>query len=234
MKVKLTIASLFLVGINFAQSTFGEIVGSFSNNEGTVPGVLVYTTRGEEKFSAITNEEGRFRISALPAGKYDLKFVLIDENDTVEGGKTIEVIPEGIAQAGNFKYNVTSAGDPTVYAQIIYLTNGHEIATTLKRKDILQSSVRTDVAKMITGSNSDVQRTTDGDLVFRGARPGDYINIIDGIKTNQIFNLPSSGIGYIMVYSGAIPAKYGDTTGGVVVMETVSYFDLLREYQNRK
>jgi hypothetical protein len=36
-----------------------------------------------------------------------------------------------------------------------------------------------------------------------------------------------------MVYSGAIPAKYGDTTGGVVVMETLSYFDLLREYNNR-
>jgi outer membrane receptor protein involved in Fe transport len=36
-----------------------------------------------------------------------------------------------------------------------------------------------------------------------------------------------------MVYSGAIPAKYGDTNGGVIVVETRSYFDLLREYNSR-
>jgi len=27
-------------------------------------------------------------------------------------------------------------------------------------------------------------------------------------------------------YTGGIPAKYGDTTGGVVILETLSYFDL--------
>jgi outer membrane receptor protein involved in Fe transport len=38
--------------------------------------------------------------------------------------------------------------------------------------------------------------------------------------------IPSSAIGSISVYTGGLPAKYGDTTGGVVVIETKSYMDL--------
>jgi hypothetical protein len=35
----------------------------------------------------------------------------------------------------------------------------------------------------------------------------------------------------MMVYTGGLPAKYGDTMGGAVVVETKSYFELLRNYQ---
>jgi hypothetical protein len=34
-----------------------------------------------------------------------------------------------------------------------------------------------------------------------------------------------------MVYTGGLPAKYGDTLGGVVVMETKGYFDLYRQWE---
>jgi hypothetical protein len=33
----------------------------------------------------------------------------------------------------------------------------------------------------------------------------------------------------MIVYAGGIPAKYGDAMGGVIVLETKSYFDLYRE-----
>ncbi|MFN6075408.1 MAG: hypothetical protein ACK46Y_07555, partial [Fluviicola sp.] len=87
---------------------------------------------------------------------------------------------------------------------------------------------------MIANTSSDVKKSDDGELVFRGARKGDVIMYLDGVKMTEIQNVPSASIGYVMVYSGAIPAKYGDTNGGVVVMETLSYFDLLREYESRK
>jgi hypothetical protein len=67
-------------------------------------------------------------------------------------------------------------------------------------------------------------------LVFRGARKGDMIYMIDGIKANDVVNVPSVSIGNMMVYTGALPAKYGDTLGGVVVVETKSYFDLYRAW----
>jgi hypothetical protein len=31
------------------------------------------------------------------------------------------------------------------------------------------------------------------------------------------------------VYSGGLPAKYGDTMGGVIVVETKSFFDMYYE-----
>jgi outer membrane receptor protein involved in Fe transport len=43
--------------------------------------------------------------------------------------------------------------------------------------------------------------------------------------------VPGSSIGGVTVYTGGIPAKYGDTTGGVIILETKSYFDLYREWK---
>ena len=73
--------------------------------------------------------------------------------------------------------------------------------------------------------------TNDGELVFRGARKGDMLYLMDGVKTTSIGNVPSSSIGRMMVYTGGLPAKYGDTLGGVVVMESKSYFDLYRKWE---
>jgi hypothetical protein len=33
------------------------------------------------------------------------------------------------------------------------------------------------------------------------------------------------------VYAGGIPARYGDFTGGVIVVETMGYFDWLKMQQ---
>jgi hypothetical protein len=57
------------------------------------------------------------------------------------------------------------------------------------------------------------------------------IFMLDGVKGNEMMNVPSCAIGRMMVYTGGIPAKYGDTLGGVVVMETKSYFDLYRAWE---
>jgi outer membrane receptor for ferrienterochelin and colicin len=74
---------------------------------------------------------------------------------------------------------------------------------------------------------SDVKKGTDGELYFRGSRTGAVQYNIDGVKMGaNAARIPSSAIGSISVYTGGLPAKYGDTTGGVVVIETKSYMDL--------
>jgi hypothetical protein len=55
--------------------------------------------------------------------------------------------------------------------------------------------------------------------------------MVDGVKTSTVGAVPGCSIGRMMVYTGGLPAKYGDTLGGVVVMESKSYFDLYRKYQ---
>ena len=99
-------------------------------------------------------------------------------------------------------------------------------------EQIKRSPLKFDQNAMIAAMSSDIKLTEDGDLVFRGSRKGDMIYMMDGIKLTSVSNVPSAAIGGMMVYTGGIPAKYGDTTGGVVVMETKSYFDLYREWKS--
>jgi outer membrane receptor protein involved in Fe transport len=67
-------------------------------------------------------------------------------------------------------------------------------------------------------------------MVVRGSRPGSSSVYIDGMKvSDEMSTLPSLGIGSMEIYTGGIPAKYGDVTGGVIMMTTKSYFDLVSE-----
>lgn len=234
MKTITFIAALFLTGITFAQNTFGDIIGTFvtpDKKEG-VFGAFVVTSRGDQFFKAVTNEEGRFRISGVPAGSYKVYFIF--DGDTTYAPQMVEVSPDGFGNTGIIAQSTTEILPDVVVSNPIYrLTTGVAPEVKLTAKDIKHMPIKFDAKQMVTAISSDVKLSDDGELMFRGARKGDVINYIDGVKMNDVQNVPSAALGYIMVYSGAIPAKYGDTTGGVVVMETLSYFDLLREYNNR-
>ncbi|WP_186280127.1 carboxypeptidase-like regulatory domain-containing protein [Fluviicola chungangensis] len=234
MKTITFIAAFFLTGITFAQNTFGDIIGTFTTpdkKEG-IFGAYAVTTRGDQFFKAITDEDGRFRISAVPAGVYQVFFIY--DGDTTYAKNTVDVAPDGFGNTGIVAQTSTTVIDVIdITAPIYRLTTGVAPEIKLTKKDIQHMPVKFNAKQMVAAMTSDVKLTDDGQLIFRGARKGDVINYIDGVKMNDVQNVPSAALGYVMVYSGAIPAKYGDTTGGVVVMETLSYFDLLREYNNR-
>ena len=80
-----------------------------------------------------------------------------------------------------------------------------------------------------------IKKGDNGELYFKGARNGTSVYYIDGIKlTGALANLPARSYASIQVYTGGVPAKYGDTTGGVVAIETQSYFSLWRQEKNRR
>ncbi len=235
MKTITFIAALFLGGVTFAQNTFGDIIGTFttSDKKEGIFGARVYTYRGDQVFRAVTNEDGRFRISAVPAGSYQVYFIT-NEGDTTKAKEIIDVTPDGYGNLGIVaQAKINELEEFEVIAGPPSLRLGVTEETKLVAKDIKHMAVKFDAKQMIAAISSDVKLTDDGELIFRGARKGDVVSYIDGVKMTDVQNVPSASLGYVMVYSGAIPAKYGDTTGGVVVMETLSYFDLLREYNNR-
>ena len=52
----------------------------------------------------------------------------------------------------------------------------------------------------------------------------------EGLKIyGSPLNIPSSGINNITVYTGGVPAKYGDSTGGYVIIDTKSFRDAARD-----
>lgn len=226
-------ASMLFGATTFAQTTSGDIIGTFMTKDKTegISMAAVYTQRGEAFYRAMTDEDGRFRISGVPAGEYQVIFVF--EGDTIKAPMMVEVVPDGYGDVG-VVLNDKQLGEVEVNADRLRLGKGVAPEIKLSKKDIKFRPDKFDAKSMIASMTTDVRKTDDGSLVFRGARKGDLISYIDGVKMVDVQNVPSSALGYIMVYSGAIPAKYGDTTGGVVVMETVSYFDLLREWEARQ
>jgi hypothetical protein len=232
MKTVIMLAATWIVFSVSAQNSFGDIIGTFvtkENKEG-IYGAYAVTSRGNEIFKSVTDEDGRFRISAVPAGEYQVYLIDVD-GDTTYVSELVEVTPNGYGNTGDVVQNKTELGPVVVYSGQRSLRLGVLPEFKLTAKEIKHMANKFDAKKMISSMTTDVRLMDDGSLVFRGARKGDVINYLDGVKMTDVQNVPSASLGYIMVYSGAIPAKYGDTTGGVVVMETKSYFDLLQEYE---
>jgi hypothetical protein len=158
------------------------------------------------------------------------------QQDTLKN-LVVEVPMDGFHNSGDIAFYTSSfidlggveirANDPNE----IKLIDGNLPVVSISAKEIDKSPMKFDIKGMVASMTSNVQQTADGSLVFRGARKGDMIYMIDGVKTREAGSVPGASIGRMMVYAGGLPAKYGDTLGGVVVMESKSYFDLYRSWE---
>jgi len=81
------------------------------------------------------------------------------------------------------------------------------------------------ISTIVTSMSSDFKPAAEGGgMSVRGSREGSVLYFIDGVKVRDSeVAVPASGISSVSVYSGGIPAKYGDTTSGVVIVNTKSY-----------
>jgi outer membrane receptor protein involved in Fe transport len=84
---------------------------------------------------------------------------------------------------------------------------------------------------MVSSMNSAIKRDQNDNLSFRGGRSNDMLVIMDGVKMRGLPNLPAAAYESINIYLGGLPAKYGDTTGGAVIIESKSYFDYYRQWK---
>jgi hypothetical protein len=91
------------------------------------------------------------------------------------------------------------------------------------------------VNNILKSQYSDIKASPDGEeLYFRGSRAGSVLYFLDGMKIrDNNVTIPSSGISTLSVYTGGLPAKYGDTTGGVVVIQTKNYLQELYKKQSQ-
>jgi hypothetical protein len=128
--------------------------------------------------------------------------------------------------------------DPVIVTAIdpnrIRLEYGSLPVREVTAEDLEHSPSRFDIKGMVTGASSEVRMTDDGELVFRGARKGDMIYVLDGVKSSEISRVPGVAIARMQIYTGGLPAKYGDTLGGAIVVETKSYFDLYNAWRSEQ
>ncbi|MCB9194918.1 MAG: carboxypeptidase-like regulatory domain-containing protein [Flavobacteriales bacterium] len=228
----ITLIALALLNLGlYAQNTFGEIKGKVFEADTKEPiiGANVFVMANGELVGAQTDINGKFTIKPLASGTYDLHIKYIGMQEVVMEGLVVR--PDEITFADDV--NMQSGEVLTTLIvkpkeKLIQAETHNKV--TIGGKEIRNSPVKQNLAMIAVGTGQVSTSADGGEIYFRGARAGDAVYLIDGVKvTGATPAIPSSGIKSFSVYSGGLPAKYGDTMGGVIVVETKSYFDLYYE-----
>ncbi|MBP7464150.1 MAG: carboxypeptidase-like regulatory domain-containing protein [Bacteroidales bacterium] len=215
----------------FAQSSaiHGKV---FDENGNPLYAVNVSVNVGGSIVGSTTDFDGVFKLKPLNAGTYtvDISYV---------GYRSVQKTDVKV-----YNNQITFMSDVrlTVNAEII----DPGIVITAEREPMIKKDnpsvipvPSATIIKMPGAKNpvmvarnisSDIQ-VVENKMVVRGSRPGSSSVYIDGIKVrDEMTSLPTMAIGSMELYTGGIPAKYGDVTGGVIMMTSKSYFDLYNEY----
>ncbi len=232
MKNTLLLALVLLCMNNaFSQSSTGDVIGTVLDADSKKPMEFVKAIvwDNDKKYQAMTDVDGRFRITAIPSGNYNV--FLVYGRDTSKRFP-VDVPIDAYGNIGTVDFNPAGiVKDEIVVKEKLKLRMGELPMPELTEKDIKHNPNKFSIATLATQMSSEIKMADDGELIFRGARKGDMIYVVDGVKLNEVYNVPSCSIKRMMVYTGGLPAKYGDTLGGAIVVETLGYFDLLRQNQ---
>jgi len=219
-----------------AQVGLGSIRGKIldgDNNDLPVPNARVWIEVGGEKRIVICDVDGRFDIMALNPGVYNLYAKSSGKDTSAVMGIIVDrdmmTTIDDISMTSN---NMLGCVFVT-YSRPLIPKEVSRIEIPIE--DIAHSPLVRDPKALFASMNSDIIiKEGTGEMIIRGSRPGDVIYYIDGVKVTDLTGIPGAAIGGMMGYTGGIPAKYGDTTGGIVALETRSYFDLYYAWKARQ
>lgn len=207
----------------FAQGNVEGYVYNEKNEKVLFANIKIYNDHTEQY--TLSNEDGFFSFENLPMGQYHIKVNVFTNEATahnipVANHKTITVkleLPSEIELDG-----VTVYGKKEIkWERGLFEPD----APTLQLKDatfIGQAPIRQmdKLEKLTPGTTEDAE----GNISYRGGRPGSAVYYIDGMRSLGDLNIPMSSIYTFETYTGGISAKYGETTSAVIAIETKSYF----------
>ena len=218
------------------QNNSGEIKGKVFEFEtgNPLPFANVYVKIGEQLIGTTTDMDGRFTLKPLQPGIYSVSISFVGM--AIKEIKGVEVRTEKISyiEDAYLKSSELIPGVDVVHWTIPIIDKGNPSIQSIGMKDIQQSSLLRNPIELIANSVPGVSVSPTGGVTIRGSRTGDVGYYIDGVKANGLSGVPGRAIGSISVYTGGVPAQYGDVTGGVIIVETASYFDLYNAHKARK
>ncbi|MFT4603141.1 MAG: hypothetical protein ACI857_003328 [Arenicella sp.] len=226
-KFKLILAAIFCSGMVNAQVSLGTLKGQIVDGKNvSIPSAKVFLEGQGVINRQKADLDGKFSFEALKPGIYNLKAVSMGKDTTTISA--VQIKSDGITNLEMIALQENSImKDPIVIRYQAPLINKDVSKIEIPLGDIKNSPNLRNPKELFASMNSDIiipEGTSD--MIIRGSRPGDVIYYVDGVKSRDLNGVPGVGIASMMGYTGGVPAKYGDTTGGVVVLETKSYFDL--------
>lgn len=236
MKEKITCIALAMILVICTKAQgFGEIHGRVTDSGGMpLPDVVVVVMNGVDQYTETSDESGTYKVKPLRPGTYSVfGFMSGYVSDTI---RKVLVNPNKITLDIHLTMNNNALlPEARVVEYKVKLINkdGDHIQTLLA-EDLLHRPTTHGgkLGTIVSSMSSDVKPAAEGaGMSVRGSREGGVLYFVDGMKIrNSEVAVPASGISSVSLYTGGIPAAYGDTTGGVVIVETKSY---LEEYYKK-
>ncbi len=225
---------LFLIALlamlHVQAQNYGEIHGRIidSKTEEPMPFANVWTEYGGQTIGTVTDDDGRFKLKPLQPSVYNVNVSYLGYQPRILS--EVHVHSNRINPLGNIPL---ATDNELIEIEIV----GHKMINmddpnvhVIKADQIKTNALLRSPAKLIGTLAPGLVTNDNGQFIVRGGRPGTTSTFVDGVKlTGGLGNLPGTSIKSISVYTGGIPAKYGDITGGVVIIETKSYFDYYNE-----
>ena len=162
-----TLIALLFSFVSFGQSVTGDAIGTVIDTDAKQPMEFVKALIQDQgkKYQALTDKDGRFRITALPSGTYSL--VLIFGSDTSKAFE-IEVPIEAYANIGTVEFKPKGISkDEVVVKQKLKLRMGELPMPELTTKEIAHNPNKFSIATMATQLSSEVKMADDGQLNHR-------------------------------------------------------------------
>lgn len=212
--VALTLLSV--IGLQ-AQTSLQGTVTDKTTGEPIILAYVVLLKNGVQITGTDTDFEGRYAISNIDPGTYDVEVSIISHRPAL--------IQDVVIKAGqtNFLDVELSKGIDlqkvviTEYTAPLIEQDENTQGKTLTSKDIQHLPVKSVTA--LAATTAGVTKSASGVINIRGARANATTYIVDGIRVTGV--LPqASQIEQMQVITGGISALYGDVTGGVIKVIT--------------
>ena len=205
---------IWSIALSSIYSFAGEVTGvvkDLTSNKVVDNGTVTIYNSGSRRTTQI-QINGDYSFTGISAGTYTVTAFSEGKVDTVTD---VVVNTEGVTYL-DLRFAVELPG--IIFSEKRKYPNPSTITTD---KDFKQTGIRKveDVAALSAG----VTQTSDGEISIKGSRPTSTRTMIDGVYSEC--TVPVTAIKYVRVYTAGIPAKFGDTSGGIIYIETKSYFD---------
>lgn len=221
-------AALLMAGNYLPAQSTGVIRGTITDNDGAPIFGAVIKVMEDSAFvtGAATDIDGNYCIRQITPGDYNLE--ISSMGMAMQRIKKVEVDPVQVAYVST---KLAPANNTLKTIEVVERTfekpliNPTFRMTSISFDQIDKMPVTPgDIISIAVNVTPAVMPTDDGkDIYIRGSRRGTTQYIIDGNKIMGSPETPGMGIAAMEIFTGGVPAEYGDCTGGIVVITTKEY-----------
>ena len=223
---KLTLFAILLAFSVAAMAQQGTLKGEVKDkdaDEGVPFATVKLIQNGAVKGGANTDFDGKFTISSVSPGSYDVEVNAVGYAPKRLQGVTISAdkirFLTGSSAIMLETGNELEEVEVVTYKVPLIDKDGGASGGTVTREDIAKLPGRDagSIASTVGGVGTDANGNVSS---VRGARSEGTWYYIDGIKVRGSAGLPKAAIEEVSVMTGGLPANYGDVTGGIISVTT--------------